>query len=49
MMRERFTEEQIAFALRQAEAGAPVEESCRKLEASEPTFCRWKIHFAGIR
>jgi putative transposase len=36
MKRKRFTEEQIAFALRQAEAGTPVEEVCRKLGVSEP-------------
>ena len=38
MKRKRFTEEQIAFALRQAEAGTPVEEVCRKLGVSEPTL-----------
>ena len=48
MKRKRFTEEQIAFALRQAEAGTPVEEVCRKLGVSEPTFYRWKKHFAGM-
>jgi putative transposase len=48
MKRKRFTEEQIAFALRQAEAGTPVEEICRKLGVSEPTFCRWKKQFAGM-
>jgi putative transposase len=47
MKRKRFTEEQIAFALRQAEAGTSVEEVCRKLGVSEPTFYRWKKHFAG--
>jgi hypothetical protein len=29
--RRRFTEEQIAFALQQAESGSPVEEICRKI------------------
>ena len=41
MKRKRFTEEQIAFALRQVEAGTSVDELCRKLGASEPTFYRW--------
>jgi AraC-like DNA-binding protein len=34
-------QKQIAFALRQAEAGTSVEEICRKLGVSEPTFHRW--------
>jgi putative transposase len=48
MKRKRFTEEQIAFALRQAEAGTPVEEVCRKMGVSEPSFYRWKKRFAGM-
>ena len=48
MKRKRFTEEQIAFALRQAEAGTPVEEICRKMCVSEPSFYRWKKRFAGM-
>jgi putative transposase len=48
MKRKRFTDEQIAFALRQAEAGTSVEEFCRKLGNSEPTFYRWKKQFAGM-
>ena len=48
MKRKRFSEEQIAFALRQAEAGSSVEEVCRKLGISEPTFYRWKKRFAGM-
>lgn len=47
MKTSRFTEEQIAFALRHAEAGTPAEEICRKLGASEQAFCRWKTTFAG--
>lgn len=42
MKRKRYSEEQIAFALWQAESGAPVEEICRKLGVSEPTIYRWK-------
>jgi putative transposase len=48
MKRKRFTEEQIAFASRQAEAGTPVEEVCRKMGVSEPSFYRWKKRFAGM-
>src|ERR671912_2504357 len=48
MKRKRFTDEQIAFALRQAEAGTSVDEICRKLGISEPTFYRWKKQFAGM-
>jgi putative transposase len=43
-----FTEEQIAYALRQVEAGTPVAEVCRKLGGSEQTFSRWKRQFAGM-
>ena len=48
MKKSRFTEQQIAFALRQAEGGASVREVCRKLEVSEQTFYRWKKKFAGM-
>jgi putative transposase len=36
--KSRFTEEQIVFALRQAELGTPVPEVCRKLGISDTTF-----------
>lgn len=48
MKRKRFTEEQIAFALRQSESGTPVEEVIRKLGVSEATFYRGKKKFAGL-
>ncbi len=38
MRKSKFTEEQIAFALRQTENGIKVEEVCRKLGITEQTF-----------
>jgi putative transposase len=38
MRKARFTEEQISFAIRQAESGTPVVEVCRKIGVSEQTF-----------
>lgn len=48
MKRKRYTDEQISFALRQAESGTPVEEICRRMGISEPTFYRWRKKFAGM-
>jgi putative transposase len=48
MKKSRFTNEQIAFALRQAESGTPVEEVCRKLGISQQTFYRWKAKYGGL-
>ena len=48
MKRKRFTEQQIAFALRQADDGTAVKEVCRKMQISEQTFYRWKRKFAGM-
>lgn len=48
MKQKRYLDEQIAFALRQAESGTAVAEICRKFGVSEPTFYRWKKQFAGI-
>ena len=38
MRKARFTEEQISFAIRQAESGTPVVEVCRKISVSEQTY-----------
>jgi putative transposase len=48
MKTSRYTPEQIAMTLRQAETGTPVEEICRKLGISEPTFYRWKKRFGSL-
>jgi len=48
MKKGRFTEEQIAFALRQAETGTAVAEVIRKMGISEQTFYRWKEQYAGM-
>jgi putative transposase len=48
MKRSKFTDQQIAFALRQAEEGTPVAEVCRKMGISEATFYVWKKKFGGL-
>ena len=48
MKKTRYIEEQIAFALKQAETGTRVEEVCRKMGISEATFYNWKKKFAGL-
>lgn len=48
MKRTRYTEQQIAFALQQADQGTPVEEITRKMGIAEATFYRWKKRYAGM-
>ena len=48
MKSSRYTAEQIAFALRQAESGTAVLEVCRKMGIVEQTFYRWKKRFVGM-
>jgi putative transposase len=48
MKRSKFTEEQIAYALRQAESGTPVPDVCRQIGASEASFYVWKKQYAHL-
>ena len=48
MRKSSYTDEQIAFALRQVETGTPVAEVIRKLGVSEQTFYRWKKKYGGM-
>ncbi len=48
MKKSRFTEEQIAFALKQAELGTKVEEVCRKRGISDATFYKWRQKYGGL-
>jgi len=48
-MKKRFSEEQIAFALRQAESGVAVAEIVRKMGITEATFYKWMKKYGGIR
>ena len=48
MKRSRYTEEQIIGFLKQAEAGMPVKELCRKEGFSDATFYKWRAKFGGM-
>jgi len=46
--KSRYTEEQIAYALKQAETRTPVAEVLRWMGISEQTFYRWKKLYGGL-
>jgi putative transposase len=48
MKSSRYSPEQVAFAVRQAESGTPVPEICRKMGIVEQTFYRWKKKYVGM-
>ncbi|WP_435870127.1 IS3 family transposase [Eleftheria terrae] len=48
MRKSKFTDEQIAYALKQAELGTSVEEVCRKMGVSDATFYVWRKKYGGV-
>ena len=48
MKRSKFSEEQIVYAIRQAEAGTPVGDLCRQLGVSAAAFYTWKGKYAHL-
>jgi putative transposase len=48
MKKSRYTEEQISYVLRQAEAGTPVSDVCRGMGISEATFYTWKKKYGEL-
>ncbi len=47
-MKKRFSEEQIIGFLREAEAGLPVRELCRRHGFSEASYYLWRSKFGGV-
>lgn len=47
-MKKRFTEEQIIGFLKEAQAGVPVKELCRKYGFSDVSFYKWRSKYAGM-
>lgn len=48
MKKSRFTEEQITYALRQADAGMPVSDVCRQMGIAEATYYVWRKKYANL-
>jgi putative transposase len=46
--KSRFSEQEIVYALKQVEAGVPLQELCRKYGVSEQTFYRWRTKYGGL-
>ena len=47
-MKKSFSEEKIIGFLREAEAGLPVKELCRKHGFSEASYYLWRSKFGGM-
>ena len=48
MKKSRYTEEQIIGAIKEHEAGAKVDDICRRLGISNGTFYNWRSKYAGL-
>ena len=48
-MKKQYSEEQIIGFLREADAGLPVKELCRKHGFSEASYYAWKAKFGGMK
>ncbi len=48
MKKSRYTEEQIIGFLKQADAGVPIKDLCRKGGFSDATFNKWRAKFGGM-
>jgi putative transposase len=47
-MKKRFSEEQIIFILKEADAGTKITDLCRKHNVSSATYYKWKAKFGGM-
>jgi putative transposase len=47
-MKKRFTEEQIIGFLREADAGMPIKDLCRRHGFSEASYYLWRGKFGGM-
>ena len=48
MKGKRYTEEQIIGALKEAEAGMPAADLCRKYGIHQATLYNWKAKYGGL-
>jgi putative transposase len=48
MKKSRYSEEQIIGFLKQAVAGMPIKELCRKSGFSDATFYKWRAKYGGM-